>query len=143
MFSRLNYQYLLSYFGLIPYFLILIDKYFLNQIKEQISINFLIYYTLIIFVFIGSINWNFDNKTNNFITIYGFLPSFFATFIIILNLYSFNFFYLILIINLLLVTQLIFDYFVIFLRKPNKNFLYFLRIPLTLSIILSLLIFII
>ena len=58
MTKNLNLQYLLSYFGLIPYFFIIIDKYFFFQIKEEIIKDFLIYYTLLILVFIGSINWN-------------------------------------------------------------------------------------
>ena len=103
MIKKIDLQYLLSYLGLIPFILIILDKYFFSQLKEEIIINFLIYYTLLIIVFIGSINWSFENKVKNLIIIYGFLPSFFSTFIIILNLYKFN------------------SYILIFLIISNKN----------------------
>ena len=87
MFYKLNLQYIISYLGLIPYFLILLDKYLFLQIEEEIVVNFIIYYTLIIIVFIGSINWNLEKNIPNHLIFYGFLPSFFAVIIIILNLY--------------------------------------------------------
>ena len=87
MSQKLNIQYLISYLGLIPYIFIVINKYFFFQIKEQITIDFLIYYTLIIIVFIGSINWNLNIKIKNYIIILGFLPSVFAVFIIMFHFF--------------------------------------------------------
>ena len=55
-----NLQYIISYFGLIPYIYLLIDKYLFLNIEEEILYNFILYYTLIISVFIGSIIWNFQ-----------------------------------------------------------------------------------
>ena len=88
MFYKLNLQYLLSYLGILPYFFLLLDKYLLIQIETEVRVNFIIYYTLIIIVFIGSINWNLEKKILNRLVVYGFLPSICATLIIILNLYS-------------------------------------------------------
>ena len=85
MHTKLNFQYLFSYLGLIPFFIIIIDKYFFFQIKQEIIIDFIIYYTVLIFVFIGSTNWNFENNVKNYFVIYGFLPSLFGVIIIILN----------------------------------------------------------
>ncbi len=135
MYLKLNSQYFFSYFGLAPFFIIIIDKYLFFKIEEEIIINFLIYYTLLIFVFIGSINWNFESRIKNYIVMYGFLPSLFSTIIILLNLYNFNKFYLFLLIATLLLIQLLVDYLLIYSYKRNKNIFYYLRLPLTLSII--------
>tara|TARA_B100000963_G_scaffold335334_1_gene329389 strand:- start:87 stop:518 length:432 start_codon:yes stop_codon:yes gene_type:complete len=133
-----NIQYLLSYAGTIPYLLIFIEKYFFSQIKEDIILNFLIYYSTIILVFIGSLNWNLDKKINFFIVIYGFFPSLFATIIIILNLYKFSHHYLIISIISIFIVQLLFEFFFIYPNKNNKKPLFFLRIPLTFIIVIIL-----
>ena len=143
MFKKFNIQYIFSYFGLIPYFFIIIDKYFLFQIKEEIFINFLIYYSLLIFVFIGAINWNLEEKLKNYIVFYGFLPSFFSVIIIVLNLNNLNFKLIIVSLILLLLFQLLLDYILIYYKKLNKNPFYFLRLPLTLMITMSLILIII
>ena len=83
---KFNIQYLFSYLGLFPFIVIIINKYFLFQIKEETSDNFIIYYTIIILVFVGSTNWNLSSKIKNHIVLYGFLPSLFALIIIVLNL---------------------------------------------------------
>ena len=90
MFYKINLQYCISYLGIMPYCFILIDRYIFFEIEKEISTNFILYYTLIISVFIGSINWNLLKKISNTLIVYGFLPSFFSIIIIILNLYSFN-----------------------------------------------------
>ena len=141
MYKKVDLQYIFSYSGLIPFFIFKIDKFFLLKIKEEISINFLIYYTVIILVFIGSVNWNFNIKVRNNIIIHGFFPSFVALIIIILNLYHFNASYLIISLAFFLLIQLIFDYYLIF-SDTNKSVFFFLRLPLTLIIIISLLIII-
>ena len=141
-FYKINLQYLFSYLGLIPYFIILVDKYFFLQFVEEIILNFSIYYTLIILVFIGSINWDLQKKIQNHLIVYGFLPSIFSVIIIILNLYGYNTKLLIVILIIFLVIKLIFDYFLIFSNFINKNAFYFLRLPLTLLISLSLIILI-
>ena len=138
MLKNLNLQYLLSYLGLIPYILILLDKYFFFQIKEEIVINFSIYYTLIILVFIGAINWNLEQKIINKLAIYGFFPSLIALLIIILNLYNFNSSYLFLFLIFVLALQLLFDYILIYSRKSVKKSFYLLRFPLTILIIFCL-----
>ena len=62
MLQKLNLQFIFSYLGLIPYLIIIINKYFLFQINSELTTHFSIYYTIIIIVFIGSINWNLDKK---------------------------------------------------------------------------------
>ncbi len=140
--QKINIQYLVSYLGLIPYFYILFDKIFLYQIKEEILINFAIYYSLIIIVFIGSINWNLELRIKNHIVFYGVVPSIFALNIIILNLYNFNQTKIIISIFSFIILQLFFDYILIYIKKIDKTPFYFLRAPLSLIITLILIIII-
>ena len=134
MLKKINIQFLISYFGLIPYAIIFLDKYYFLKIKEEILFNFVTYYSLIIIVFIGSINWNLKDNPPTHIVVYGFLPSLFSVIIITLNLYSINILIIFILIILLLLTQLFFDYVIIFSNELNKSAFYFLRLPLTILI---------
>ena len=138
-----NLQYIISYLGLIPYIYLLIDKYLFLNIKEEILLSFLLYYTLIISVFIGSINWNLQTKVPNHLIIYGFIPTVYSLILIILNLYSYNIKILFLLSIILLISQLFFDFILIFANLKNKKVFYFLRLPLTIliSLILIILVF--
>ena len=140
MSHKLNLQYIISYLGLIPYFLILVNEYLLLQIEKEITSNFLIYYTLVISVFIGSTNWNLEKNISNYLVIYGFLPSIFAVIIIILNLYMYDIAKLFLLLIIFLTAQLLCDYILIFSKLKNQKTFYFLRLPLTILIILTLMI---
>ena len=135
---KLNLQYAISYLGLFPFIFILLNKYYFFLINEEISHNFIIYYCNIIFVFIGAINWNLDKKISNLKAIYGFIPSLFALTIIILNLYNYNFNNLIIIIMLFYLLQLVCDYFFLYKYKTNISSFTYLRMPLTIFIIISL-----
>tara|TARA_Y100001970_G_C14177679_1_gene827956 strand:- start:1130 stop:1555 length:426 start_codon:yes stop_codon:yes gene_type:complete len=137
MFKKMNLQYILSYLGIVPYFLILLDKYIFLQFEEKIIFNFAIYYTLIISVFIGSVNWDLQKELPNYKVIYGFLPSLYAVIIIILNLYSYDINILFFLLILLLAMQLFFDYFLIFKNSTNSQIFFSLRMPLTIFIILT------
>jgi len=139
MIKKINFQFLFSYFGLIPYVIVFLDKYYFFIIKEEVFLNFVIYYSLIIIVFIGSINWNLKNNPPTHIVVYGFLPSLFSVLIIILNLYNFNTLIIFILITLLLFTQLFFDYIILFSNEINKKAFFFLRLPLTILIIVFLL----
>ena len=110
MSKKINFQFLISYFGLIPYVLTFLDKYYFLVVEEEDLLNFVTYYSLIIIVFIGSINWNLKNNPPTYIVIYGFLPSLFAVIIIILSLLNINILIIFILIILLLLTQLFFDY---------------------------------
>ena len=138
-----NLQYIISYFGLIPYIYLLIDKYLFLNIEEEILYNFILYYTLIISVFIGSINWNLQSKVPNHLIIYGFIPTVYSLILIILNLYSYNIKILFLLSIILLIAQLFFDFILIFANLRNKKVFYFLRLPLTILISIILMIIIV
>ena len=136
-------QYIISYLGLIPYIYLLIDKYIFLRIEEEILLNFILYYTLIISVFIGSINWNLQKKIPNHLIIYGFIPTVYSLILIILNLYSYNIKILFLLSVILLIAQLFFDFILIFANLRNKKVFYFLRLPLTILISIILMIIIV
>ena len=138
MFTKINFQYLISYLGLTPFIFIILDKYFLFKINEEIFQNFIINYGIIVLVFIGAINWNFQKKISNLIAIYGSLPSLFAVIIILLNLYDYNFSNLIYLIILFYYFQLLCDLLILHIKKINKNIFFTLRLPLTLIISISL-----
>ena len=139
MIKKINFQFLFSYLGLIPYVIIFLDKNYFFIIKKEVFLNFVTYYSLIIIVFIGSINWNLKNNPPTHIVVYGFLPSLFSVLIIILNLYNFNTLIIFILITLLLFTQLFFDYIILFSNELNKKAFFFLRLPLTILIIVFLL----
>ena len=136
-------QYIISYLGLIPYIYLLIDKYIFLRIEEEILLNFILYYTLIISIFIGSINWNLQKKIPNHLIIYGFIPTVYSLILIILNLYSYNIKILFLLSIILLISQLFFDFILIFANLENKKVFYFLRLPLTILISIILIIIIV
>ena len=138
MSKKINFQFLISYFGLIPYVLTFLDKYYFLIVDREDLLSFITYYSLIIIVFIGSINWDLKNNPPTYIVIYGFLPSLFAVTIIILNLININILIIYILITLLLFTQLFFDYIILFANETNKKAFYFLRLPLTVLIIVFL-----
>ena len=138
MYKKINFQFLISYFGLIPYLFTFLDKYYFLIVEEEVLLKFVVYYSLIIIVFIGSINWNFKNNPPTHIVIYGFLPSLFAVIIIILSLLNINLIIIFILIILLLLTQLFFDYIILFANESNKQAFNYLRLPLTVLIIIFL-----
>ena len=136
MTKYLNFKYILSYLGVVPLLIIIIDNLFINNISKIIELDFIIFYLLIIFVFIGASNWDLNKSVSNHLVIYGFLPSLFASFVIIFNLYLFNKLYIIILVLLLIWFQLISDYFIIY---RNLNYQTFIKLRLSLTLILTIL----
>ena len=134
MFKKINLQFVFSYLGLLPFLIILLDNFFFKILNANIVKDFLIFYSIIIFVFIGAINWNLKKNISFIVVLIGFMPSFSSVLIIIMFLNSYE------IINYLIVLfiiQLISDGY-IYRNKNNKFVFYILRIQLTLINILSL-----
>ena len=52
MSKKINFQFLFSYFGLIPYVLTFLDKYYFLIIEEEDLLSFITYNSIIIIVFI-------------------------------------------------------------------------------------------
>ena len=134
MFKKINLQFILSYLGLFPFLIILLNNFFFNILNINIVKDFSIFYSIIIFVFIGAINWNLKKNVPIIIVLIGFMPSLFSVLILIMFLNSYE------VINYLIflfIIQLTVDSFIY--REKNNRFVFFqLRIPLTLTIIISL-----
>ncbi len=134
MFKKINLQFVLSYLGLFPFLIIFLDNFFFKILEFNIVKDFLIFYSIIIFVFIGAINWNLKTNIPLIIVFFGFIPSFASVLIIIMFLNSYE------VINYLIILfifQLIGDGFIY--KEKNNRFVFFkLRIPLTLTVLLSL-----
>ena len=134
MFKKINFQFLLSYLGLFPFLVILFDKFFFKLLDYNIVNDFSIFYSIIIFVFIGAINWNLKKNISILIVLVGFVPSLVSVLIILMFLYSYEVInYLI----ILFIIQLIFDNF-IYIEQNSRIIFYQLRIPLTFIVILYL-----
>ena len=134
MFKKINFQFLLSYLGLFPFLVILFDKFFFKLLDYNIVNDFSIFYSIIIFVFIGAINWNLKKNISILIVLVGFVPSLVSVLIILMFLYSYEVInYLI----ILFIIQLISDNF-IYIEHNSRIIFYQLRIPLTFIVILYL-----
>ena len=134
MFKKINLQFLLSYLGLFPFLIILLDKFFFKLLDYNIVNDFSIFYSIIIFVFIGAINWNLKKNISILTILIGFIPSLASVLIILMFLYSYEVInYLI----ILFIIQLILDNF-IYIEQNSRYVFYQLRIPLTFIVILYL-----
>ena len=134
MLKKINLQFVLSYLGLFPFLIILLDKLYFKFLNHNIVNDFSIFYSIIIFVFIGAINWNLKKNISIFIVLIGFIPSLVSVFTILMFLYSYEVInYLI----ILFIIQLMFDNF-IYTEQKSRIIFYQLRIPLTFIIILYL-----
>ena len=134
MLKKINFQFVLSYLGLFPFLVILLDYFFFMILDSNIAKDFFIFYSLIIFVFIGAVNWNLKKNISLIILLIGFMPSLASVLIIVMFLYSYDVInYLI----ILFIVQLILDNF-IYREKNDRLIFYRLRTPLTFIVILCL-----
>jgi len=134
MFKKINFQFVLSYSGLSPFLIILFDYFLFKILDSNIVKDFFILYSLIIFVFIGAVNWNLKKNISLIVLFIGFMPSFVSVLMIIMFLYSYEVInYLI----ILFIIQLILDNF-IYKEKNYRSIFYKLRLPLTITILVCL-----
>ena len=134
MLKKINFQFLLSYLGLFPFLVILFDKFFFKLLNFNIVNDFSIFYSIIIFVFIGAINWNLKKNISILTILIGFMPSLASVLIILMFLYSYE---VIIYLIILFIIQLILDNFIY--KEQNSRYVFYqLRIPLTFIVILYL-----
>ena len=134
MFKKINLQFVLSHLGLFPFLIILLNNFFFNILNTNIVKDFLIFYSIIIFVFIGAVNWNLKKNVPIIMVVIGFMPSLASVLMIIMFLYSYEVInYLI----ILFIIQLILDNF-IYKEKNYRPIFYKLRLPLTITILVCL-----
>ena len=131
MIKKINFQFVVSYLGLFPFLVILLDYFFFKILDSNIVKDFFILYSLIIFVFIGAVNWNLKKNISLIVVFIGFMPSLASVLIIVFFLYSYEVInYLI----ILFIIQLILDNF-IYKEKNYRSIFYKLRLPLTITIL--------
>jgi len=136
MIKNINLQFLISYLGIVPFLIAIADKFFFQYFNTNIVDDFIIIYSLIIFVFIGATNWDLKKIMPVKLVILGFLPSLIAVILLFMHLMLYE-------VNLIVITfiilQLLIDNF-IYKEKFEKEIYFKLRLPLTILIVLSLLI---
>ena len=134
MIKSINLQFLISYLGLVPFLIAIADKFFFHYFNSSIVDDFIIIYSLIIFVFIGAINWDLKKNIPVKLVILGFLPSLIAVILLFIHLMLYD---VRLIVITFIVLQFLIDNF--FYKETFERVVYFkLRLPLTILIALSL-----
>ena len=134
MIKNINLQFLISYLGLVPFLIAIADKFFFHYLKTSIVDDFIIIYSLIIFVFIGAINWDLKKRMPVKLVIIGFLPSLIAVIILYLHLMLYE-------VGLIILTFMIIQFLVdnYFYKETFEREVYLkLRLPLTICIVVSL-----
>ena len=132
--NNIKLQSYIAYIGIIPALTVILDLHFIGTLNEEIIRDFMIYYTIIIFTFIGAMIWDININGSILITLYGTIPSLISFVLIVMNLIGFNYIIIIQILITSLLLQLFFDSFVYL--KSNvaglRDFYYFVRFPVTL-----------
>ena len=132
--NNIKLQSYIAYIGIIPALTVIFDLHFIGTLNEEIIRNFMIYYTIIIFTFIGAMIWDININGSILITLYGTIPSLISFILIVMNLIGFNYITIVQILIVSLLLQLFFDSFVYL--KSNvaglRDFYFFVRFPVTL-----------
>ena len=132
--NNIKLQSYIAYIGLIPALTVIFDLHFIGTLNEEIIRDFMIYYTIIIFTFIGAMIWDINVNGSILITLYGTIPSLISFVLIVMNLIGFNYITIVQILIASRLFQLFFDSFVYL--KSNvaglRDFYYFVRFPVTL-----------
>ena len=134
MIKNINLQFLISYLGLVPFLIAIADKFFFHYLRTSIVDDFIIIYSLIIFVFIGAINWDLKKIMPVKLVIIGFLPSLIAVILLCMHLMLYE-------VGLIIITFMILQFLIdnYFYKETSEREVYFkLRFPLTICIVLSL-----
>tara|TARA_Y100000996_G_C22552895_1_gene654417 strand:+ start:856 stop:1284 length:429 start_codon:yes stop_codon:yes gene_type:complete len=137
--NNIKLQSYIAYIGIVPALTVIIDFYFIGTLKSEIIRDFLVYYSIIIFTFIGAMTWDIRFDGSILTTLYGTTPSLISFVLIVMNLIDYDYSTIIRILIASLLLQLFFDGFIYLKPKTAglRDFYYFVRFPVTL--ILSLL----
>ena len=136
MIKSINLQFLISYLGLVPFLIAIVDKFFFHYFNSNIVDDFIIIYSLIIFVFIGAINWDIKKSIPVKLVILGFLPSLISVILLFIHLMLYD-------VRLILITFIVLQFLIdnFFYKETFERMVYFkLRLPLTIFIVLSIVI---
>tara|TARA_X000000368_G_C23014630_1_gene705097 strand:+ start:187 stop:633 length:447 start_codon:yes stop_codon:yes gene_type:complete len=135
--KNFNSQAFLSYLGILPFIYVLIDIHIINIFFINILKDFIIFYSLLIFTFIGAMRWSFNNYSNMWVILYGFLPSLISTILIIIFLIKNNQNTILFFIFLLLIIQMFVDFLISKKNYEEKHLFLIVRLPLTIIITLN------
>ena len=132
--NNIKLQSYIAYIGIIPALTVILDLHFIGTLNEEIIRDFMIYYTIIIFTFIGAMIWDININGSILITLYGTIPSLISFVLIVMNLIGFNYITIVQILIASLLLQLFFDSFVYLNSNVAalRDFYYFVRFPVTL-----------
>ena len=134
--KKTNLQFLISYLGLFPFVCVFFDIFLFNLFSISLLKDFIIFYTLLIFTYIGAMKWSFEKKLEPLIVLYGSFQSIISTFLIFFNLLSYDKNIILILIIYSLILQLILDFYFLY-NKIEKFFFIYVRIPLVIIISLS------
>lgn len=135
--KKFNLKIIISYTGILPFIVLFIDYYVLNLNSLIFLKNFIIYYLLLIYTFIGAMRWSFSKENDLSFIVYGFLPSLISTILIFYNLLSDNKNLILILISFFLILQLIGDFIFYLKNKNEKYFFLYIRLPVTFIILFN------
>jgi hypothetical protein len=124
-------KYIISYLGLLPFFYLNIDGYYIELLEIEFIKNLVLLMSCIIFTFIGAYNWDFK-VDYNLLEFYGFVPSLLSMIILTMNILDVSKYYLLNAVILLLLTQLFVDIFLSVKNIFPFRYIVALRVPVTL-----------
>lgn len=127
----MNMKYIISYLGLLPFFYLNIDGYYIELLEIEFIKNLVLLMSCIIFTFIGAYNWDFK-VDYNLLEFYGFVPSLLSMIILTMNILDVSKYYLLNAVILLLLTQLFVDIFLSVKNIFPFRYIVALRVPVTL-----------
>ena len=133
----MNVKYMVSYLGLVPFLLLIIDGYYLGILEISFIWDLSLLMSCIIFTFIGAYNWDFK-EDYPWVEFYGFLPSLISMIILTINLLGINKIYLLITVIIFLLIQLFFDLLLSLKDIFPMRYFMTLRIPVTSGLSLSL-----
>ena len=133
MIKNINLQFLISYLGIVPFLIAIADKFFFHYMNTSIVDDFIIIYSLIIFVFIGAINWDLKKRMPVKLVIIGFLPSLISVILLCMHLMLYE---VSLIVIIFIILQFLIDNY-LYKERFEREVYFKLRLPLTICIVLS------
>ena len=129
--KKINFQVLISYLGIFPFFLVIVDILTFNIFNKDVLKDFIFFYTLLIFVFIGAIRWNLVKISNIYQIFFGFYPSLLSSFLILFYLINHNINFVFILLISLLNIQLLGDFIFSKYYLLEKIFFFQVRLPIT------------
>lgn len=136
--NNFNLQILISYLGIFPFIIILIDIHVFGIFYINLLKDFIFFYTLLIFTFVGAVHWNFVDKPNTYQILFGFCPSLISVFLIVCYLMNSNINFLIFLVLIFLVLQLVGDFIFYKFNGILIGIFFKIRLPLTLLVLINL-----